>query len=207
MDRVYDSGVSATPTDLPVAPETGYPIAGDPLTATPATKPGAYWFYMITESLRNLIVDAGLTPDHEDLTLLTDAVNAKVAPSASETVAGKAELATQAEALTGTDDARIMTPLKVTKLFSDTGRQSLGASGYQKLPGGLIIQWAQTVALSTSPATTTFPITFPSACVSVVLTDYGASVEPTGIVSKSTTGFSAQTASGSSSSYYIAMGY
>jgi len=78
MDRVYDSGVSATPTDLPAAPETGYPIAGDPLTATPATKPGAYWFYMITESLRNLIVDAGLTPDHEDLTLVLDAIDTKI---------------------------------------------------------------------------------------------------------------------------------
>jgi len=63
MDRVYDSGVSATPTDLPAAPETGYPIAGDPLTATPATKPGAYWFYMMTESMRRVLVAAGITPE------------------------------------------------------------------------------------------------------------------------------------------------
>lgn len=34
-------------------------------------------------------------------------------PAASETVAGKAELATQAETNTGTDDARIVTPLKL----------------------------------------------------------------------------------------------
>lgn len=37
-----------------------------------------------------------------------------VAAAASETVAGKAELATQAETNTGTDDARIVTPLKLT---------------------------------------------------------------------------------------------
>lgn len=36
------------------------------------------------------------------------------APSASETTAGVAELATQAETDTGTDDARIVTPLKLT---------------------------------------------------------------------------------------------
>ena len=139
MDRVYDSGVSATPTDLPVAPETGYPIAGDPLTATPATKPGAYWFYMMTESLRRLIVDAGLTPDHEDLDLVTDAIDAKIAASvigaaASETVAGIAELATEAETLAGTDDERIVTPLKLAAAISanvfgkDQTWQNVGAS-------------------------------------------------------------------------------
>lgn len=172
MDRVYDSGVSATPTVVPVAPETGYPIAGDPLTATPATKPGAYWFYMMTESLRRLIVAAGLTPDHEDLDLVTDAVDAKItaaiAPAASETVAGKAELATQAEALAGTDDARIMTPLKVTKLFSDTGCQSLAASGYQKLPGGLVIQWGSIALGASGTNAVTYPVSFPTATLSVV---------------------------------------
>ena len=37
-------------------------------------------------------------------------------PSASESTEGKAELATQAENNTGTDDARIVTPLKINKL-------------------------------------------------------------------------------------------
>ncbi len=175
MDRVYDTGVSATPTALPDAPETGYPIAGDPLTSTPATKPGAYWFYMITESIRRVLVAAGITPDHEDLDLLNGAIDAKItagiAPAASETVAGKAELATQAEALTGTDDARIMTPLKVTKLFSDTGRQSLATSGYQKLPGGLIIQWGTvSVDYDSTDTTVTFPVSFPTSVISAVAT-------------------------------------
>ena len=43
--------------------------------------------------------------------------------------------------------------------------KSLAANGYQKFPGGLIIQWG------TSGATTvTFPIAFPTACRCVQLT-------------------------------------
>lgn len=45
--------------------------------------------------------------------------------------------------------------------------QWLAASGYQKLPGGLIIQWGQ---LSSANGTVTFPIAFPSNCASVVCT-------------------------------------
>ena len=40
-------------------------------------------------------------------------------PNATETVKGKAELATQAETNTGTDDARIVTPAKLAKLHGD----------------------------------------------------------------------------------------
>lgn len=43
--------------------------------------------------------------------------------------------------------------------------QSLSANGYQKLPGGLIIQWGTyTLPTTTSLATVTFPIAFPTVC-------------------------------------------
>ena len=42
---------------------------------------------------------------------------------------------------------------------------SLGASGYQKLPGGLIIQWGRNAA-----GTVTLPIAFPTAGIGVVAT-------------------------------------
>ncbi|UQY45079.1 gp53-like domain-containing protein [Mixta hanseatica] len=49
----------------------------------------------------------------------------------------------------------------------------LSETGYQKLPGGLIIQWGLTGAsnASTGIATATFPITFPTACLNVSLTE------------------------------------
>lgn len=39
---------------------------------------------------------------------------------------------------------------------------STAASGYQKLPGGLIVQWGSAVAAITTGSTVTFPIAFPS---------------------------------------------
>lgn len=44
---------------------------------------------------------------------------------------------------------------------------SVGASGYQKFPGGLIMQWAK-VYVDTGGSTWTYPIPFPTAAVSVV---------------------------------------
>jgi len=41
---------------------------------------------------------------------------------------------------------------------------SLAASGYQKLPGGLIIQWGN---VANNAATNSFPVAFPTACLSM----------------------------------------
>lgn len=51
-----------------------------------------------------------------------------VTPAASETVAGKAELATQAETDAGTDDARIVTPAKLNA-WPGKARRAAGAIG------------------------------------------------------------------------------
>lgn len=74
MDRVFDSGASATPPSPPASPSTGYATAGNPATSTPATKPGKYWYHMVTEELRKVIVDAGLTPDHTNVNQLSQAI-------------------------------------------------------------------------------------------------------------------------------------
>lgn len=58
---------------------------------------------------------------------------------------------------------------------------SLASSGYQKLPGGLILQWGQIRASYTSQTTVPvmFPIAFPNACFAPTATGYipGYSVE------------------------------
>lgn len=70
--------------------------------------------------------------------------------------------------------------------------QSLGTNGYQKLPGGLIIQWGTTTETTT---TVSFPTAFPNAClfVSLNLKDvtYTGSFAPVYISTTSwtTTGF------------------
>jgi hypothetical protein len=82
MDRVYTSGASATPPSAPGSPSSGYPTAGNPSLGVQATRPGAWWYYMITEEIRNVLVAAGITPDHEDLTQLSDAIAALISAAA-----------------------------------------------------------------------------------------------------------------------------
>ncbi|SAL03103.1 hypothetical protein AWB77_06707 [Caballeronia fortuita] len=51
---------------------------------------------------------------------------------------------------------------------------SLSNSGYQKLPSGLIIQWAQAACAAGATTTTAFPIAFPTACLNVAGSGYQA---------------------------------
>lgn len=94
-------------------------------------------------------------------------------PNATETYAGVAEIATQAEVNTGTDDARIVTALKLL----GSGAYLNSANGYIKLPswlGGFIIQWgSQSIAGSPTTASITFPTPFSSAVYTLVTTPNG----------------------------------
>lgn len=74
--RKFEAAASATPPTAPGTPSTGYATAGDPSTAVPATKPGPWFFHQMAEETRNLIVGAGVTPDHNTLTQLLAAVTA-----------------------------------------------------------------------------------------------------------------------------------
>ncbi|MCY9814478.1 gp53-like domain-containing protein [Aeromonas caviae] len=66
--------------------------------------------------------------------------------------------------------------------YSQMFQRSLSANGYQKLPGGLIIQWAHPIL---SPAGTiktfSFPIAFPSACYVITQAHDNANLTPAGI--------------------------
>jgi hypothetical protein len=93
---------------------------------------------------------------------------------------------------------------------------SLGTDGYQKLPGGLIIQWGSlTVDYNQAAANGSFPLQFPSACVCMVATpsNYSNSGVNTAIVTaKSTTGFTifgdySASPIFSVPTYWIALGY
>jgi hypothetical protein len=89
------------------------------------------------------------------------------------------------------------------------GNQSLSASGYQKLPGGLIMQWG-TFSQTGASTTVSFPISFPNACLNVQQTCAGnASVSAPGSGSLTTTGFDSirDAAVGNSGIYYFAIGY
>jgi hypothetical protein len=72
--RKMKSHASATAPAAPVSPSTGYPTGGDPITGTPASELGAYWFYQLGEEIRAVIVEGGLTPALGVLTQLKTAI-------------------------------------------------------------------------------------------------------------------------------------
>jgi len=91
MDRVYEADVEvSTPPSAPATPATGYPRQGDPAIALNPTEPGAHWFYMITEELRYLVSQAGLTPSHTNYKQVHDAVAALIAAGSNSIPVGAA---------------------------------------------------------------------------------------------------------------------
>lgn len=82
---------------------------------------------------------------------------------------------------------------------------SLTATGYQKLPGGLIIQW-----LPAGGGTRSWAIPFPNAVFAAAYTPFqtsGGSVDNFYISAISTTSISVAQYAGSTSGYVIAIGY
>lgn len=74
--RKHLAGASATPPTPPASPSTGYPTDGNPLTNTPATSAGAWWYYQLSEEQRNVILAASIAPDHTVTNQLLAALNA-----------------------------------------------------------------------------------------------------------------------------------
>lgn len=96
--------------------------------------------------------------------------------------------------------------------FFTGSNQSASANGFQKLPGGVIIQWGS-VNYSTGSTSVTFPTAFSSACYSVTITGFASGdtggVSSTIVLSAAptTTGFTASTATGDQTRFYwIAIG-
>lgn len=84
---------------------------------------------------------------------------------------------------------------------------SVGSSGYVRLPGGVILQWAS-INVPDSGNTWTFPIAFPTACVNVQATPTASLTSPVAVNSVSTTQATFDIfASESSDVYVMAIGY
>jgi len=93
---------------------------------------------------------------------------AKRVVQATETVAGVARTASQAQTNSGLDDATIVTPKTLRFGFS----ASLSSNGYVVFPswlGGLIIQWIGSTTLADQGGYSSYPLAFPAACFGVWL--------------------------------------
>jgi hypothetical protein len=67
-----------------------------------------------------------------------------------------------------------------SEIWRTTGvSEGLGASGWQRLPSGLVVQWGSVSGTASgsgaaNAVTATFPLTFPSNCAAIVVSDSGA---------------------------------
>lgn len=110
MQSVYQSGVSDAPPSPPAGGSVGFPRPGDPISGTPATLPGAYWHYMVTTEILNVITAGGLTPSATTLTQLRDAIAQMIADGSADLPA----TATVAEMIAGVGSAlRMLSPALV----------------------------------------------------------------------------------------------
>ena len=102
--------------------------------------------------------------------------------SATTTTKGVVELATDAEALAGTDTTRAVTSSGLAS------NKSLAASGYIEFPGGVYLQWGT----GTGGSAVTFPTAFPNNCRAVVFAPTQAASFGN-VSSPTTTGFTPTT--------------
>lgn len=207
MQSAWASGALATPPSTPSSLSVGYPTDGL-LGTNPPTAPGAWWFHMVTQELLAVVNAGGVTPSattlnqlltalqalfvqagHEAVTGVFGRTGAVTAQSGDYTVSqitGAAPLASPA--LTGTPTIGGSAALALSNFTGSN--QSFASSGYQKLPGGLILQWTTATISGASSTSISWPTTFPSACRGALVTSNGAFMSTTspGATSVSTTG-------------------
>lgn len=83
--------------------------------------------------------------------------------------------ANAAEARSFINDTKVITPKTLADAFTGSN-QSLTANGYQKLPGGLIIQWGLGTSGPSGVVTTLYPIAFPNSTLRVLASASGSYV-------------------------------
>lgn len=75
-----------------------------------------------------------------------------------------AQYATNSEAQAFTNNSHAITPYTLNNALKGAN-QSLVASGYQKLPGGVILQWGTVAMVEDTWTTYSFPMAFPNECL------------------------------------------
>lgn len=188
-------------TDAPGATVDNQFTDGDPTGGVPSTVLEQSWLNNVQEEIAHVIEEAGITLDGNDMTQLLEAILYFISQNIvadgdrgdiTVTVGGTvwtidngvitpqklnaSMYSTQSDAELGIENVKLMTALRVAQAIDYKFAHSFGTNGYQKIPGGLIIQWGQVVgALDQSSATVTLPVTFPNAFLSLQVAPYRAS--------------------------------
>lgn len=99
------------------------------------------------------------------------------------------------------------TQLATTEMFGTEFAKSIGANGYQKLPGGLILQWGQGDMGAGTSVAVTWPLAFPTACLHASGGDVGGTVSIGTVGNPTTTGVTFQGSSTPGIFHWFAIGY
>lgn len=84
-------------------------------------------------------------------------------------VDAKTTVASTAQAQAWTSNTTLLTPLRLAEAFKGANQSLIAGGGFQKLPGGLILQWGA-ANTSAGTGTWTFPIAFPTTALRVFAT-------------------------------------
>ena len=118
-----------------------------------------------------------VTTDMLDTALTTYIKNTD---NATETKNGILKISTTAQVKAGTDNTTAVSPAKLLEAFAN----SKVTNGYQKLPGGLIIQWGESTYRETNGINgeiITLPVAFPNNLLQITATDTGLGANAIGI--------------------------
>jgi hypothetical protein len=132
----------------------------------------------------------------------------------------KTTVASAAQAQAQTSDVVLLSALKLAAAFQGANQSITPAPGFQKVPGGLIVQWG-TVAVAGGSTPVSFPVVFPNKCLSVLQGEGSSSgwgtTSPTihGADAVTVSGFTAKVVrwggsswvTGNASAFWIAVGY
>lgn len=147
---------------------------------------------------------------------LTTVLGGYVATTGDQTIAGVKTFSSSPIVPTPTAGTQAVNKdyadLKVALSDFTGANQSLASSGYQKLPGGLIIQWGGSGESPSNGTPITFPITFPNAILRVIsgVNIVGTGGITLGVNSVTTSGFNTYVSGSNPGAYvieYIAIGY
>lgn len=120
-------------------------------------------------------------------------------------VDAKTTVASSVQAQAWSSNTTLITPLRLAEAFLGANKSHL-QSGYQKLPGGLILQWGNAVTDATG-TTHSYPIAFPSAVFQVIASDANViTMEYVAVQSISNTQFNARGNTGTPGFSFFAIG-
>lgn len=131
---------------------------------------------------------------------------AQAVPAATDTAAGRIEIATSEEAQAFTDNSRAITPLGLKYSMLGANR-SFSENGYQKLPSGLVIQWGRASVTANVDTNISLPITFPSAILFAVGSNATATTQTTRVDKVNSSTIVVFRSSTNGSVNWIAIGY